>query len=414
MKRPLDLLRETSWWRLDPALLTIAAALVSLGLVMVYSASVAVAVQQHYGETYFFVRQLAYGAVGIGALVAMARIPYQRFARLGAPLYVASLLLLLAVLVLGRHANGAQRWLPLGPIPMQPSELMKPALVLLLASLYAQDTRRAKQFKRGFLTFVALALIPVGLVVAEPDLGTSIIISATGLAVFFVGGASLLQLPLLGAAAGGLLAASIQMAPYRFTRFLVFLHPWENSQGVSYQIQQSLLALGSGGLWGLGLGSSRQKFSYLPAPHTDSIFAIIGEELGFVGCLGVILLFVALAWRGLSIARAAPDQFGALLATGITSSLVVQAFINIAAVSASIPFTGVPLPFISYGGTSLIVSLAGIGILLNVAAQALPGAVPVAEPPPARRPAIRSSGRSVAAPKGQPSMAVRLRRDRGR
>jgi cell division protein FtsW len=232
----------------------------------------------------------------------------------------------------------------------------------------------------------ALVLLPVALIVAEPDLGTAIIVATTGLAVFFAGGASLLQFPLLGAGAGALLAVAIKVAPYRFSRFLVFLHPWENAQGVSYQIQQSLLALGSGGLFGLGLGASRQKFSYLPAPHTDSIFAIIGEELGFVGCLGVILLFVALAWRGFTIAREAPDQFGALLATGITASLVVQAFINVAAVSASIPFTGVPLPFISYGGSSLIISLAGIGILLNVAAQRAPGTVAVAEPPPARRP----------------------------
>jgi cell division protein FtsW len=167
---------------------------------------------------------------------------------------------------------------------------------------------------------------------------------------------------------------------------------------VSYQVQQALIALGSGGVFGRGLGASRQKFSYLPAPHTDSIFAIVGEELGYVGCVAVILLFVALAWRGLTIARDAPDQFGALVATGITCSLVLQAFINIAAVSSSIPFTGVPLPFISYGGSSLIVSLAGVGILLNIGSQAVPHTVAAAE-----RPVSRKLVQRQAAQRGAPS-----------
>lgn len=398
MKRPLELLAQPGWWRLDPALVTIAAALVSLGLVMVYSASVAVAVQLHHNETYFFVHQAIFLALGVVALVVLARLPYQRLIHAGKPLYILSLVLLAVVLVLGHHVGGAQRWIPAGPLgQVQPSELMKVALVLLLSGMYARDVRRAREFKRGFLHCVALVALPVGLIIAEPDLGTSIIVATTGFAVFFVGGASLLQIPLLVGSAAALLPLLIKIAPYRFNRFLTFVHPWnvQNAQGVSYQVQQSLIALGSGGIFGRGLGSSRQKFSYLPAPHTDSIFAVVGEELGYVGCVAVILLFIALAWRGLTIARESPDQFGALVATGITCSLVVQAFINIAAVSSSIPFTGVPLPFISYGGSSLIVSLAGIGILLNIGSQAVPDTVAAADRPATRKPVHRRAGRRL-------------------
>jgi len=364
MKRPAELLAQPGWWRFDPALISISAALVSLGLVMVYSASVAVAVDLHHNETYFFIRQIIFFLIGVVALVGLSRVPYQRLMIAGKPLYAMSLLLLVAVLVMGHHAGGAKRWIQAGIFgQLQPSELMKVALVLLLSGMFARDVRRAREFKRGLVHCVLLIALPVALIVAEPDLGTSIIVAATGFVLYFAAGANLLLFPVLLGAGGGIVALLTEVSPYRFSRFTTFLNPLaiKNAQGVAYQVQQALIALGSGGLFGLGLGASRQKFSYLPAPHTDSIFAIVGEELGFAGCVAVILLFVALAWRGLTIARDAPDQFGALVATGITSSLVAQAFINIAAVSSSIPFTGVPLPFISYGGSSLIVCMAGVG-----------------------------------------------------
>lgn len=409
MKRPAQLLAQPGWWRYDPALVTICAALVSLGLVMVYSASVAVAVHLHHNETYFFVRQIIFFVLGVLILVALSRVPYQRLIVAGKPLYGLSLLLLVAVLLMGHHAGGAKRWIQAGVLgQLQPSELMKVALVLLLGGIYARDIRLARQFKRGFLQCVLLIGLPLALIVAEPDLGTSIIVATTGFAVFFAAGASLLQLPMLIVSGAGTVALLITVSPYRFSRFTTFLHPLsvQNAQGVSYQVQQALIALGSGGVFGRGLGSSRQKFSYLPAPHTDSIFAIVGEELGYVGCVAVILLFVALAWRGLAIARDAPDQFGALVATGITCSLVLQAFVNIAAVSSSIPFTGVPLPFISYGGSSLIVSLAGVGILLNIGSQAVPHTVAAAERPVSRKPLHRQVAERAAPPgmKARPAM----------
>jgi cell division protein FtsW len=416
MKRPAELLAQPGWWRYDPALVTICAALVSLGLVMVYSASVAVAVEVHQNETYFFEHQIVYFLLGAVALVALSRLPYQRLAIAGKPLYAATLLLLAVVLLLGHNAGGAKRWIQVPALgQVQPSEFMKVALILVLSGLYARDLRRAREFKRGFLHCTALVALPVALIIAEPDLGTSIIVASTGFAVFFAGGASLLQLPLLIGTAGGLVAMLIKISPYRFSRFSTFLHPLaiQNAQGVAYQVQQALIALGSGGIFGRGLGASRQKFSYVPAPHTDSIFAIVGEELGYVGCVAVILLFIALAWRGLTIARDAPDQFGALVATGITCSLVVQAFINIAAVSSSIPFTGVPLPFISYGGSSLIVSLAAIGILLNIGSQAVPNAVAAAERPASRIPVQRPVA-TPAAPDGPQKRPAGPRFPRGR
>jgi cell division protein FtsW len=409
VKRPAELLAQPGWWRYDPALVTICAALVSLGLVMVYSASVAVAIDLHQSETYFFVRQVIYFFLGLAVLVALSRVPYQRLMVSGMPLYAISLALLVAVLLLGHDAGGAKRWIQAGVFgQVQPSEFMKIALVLTLSGLYARDLRRARQFKRGFLHCVLLVALPIALIVAEPDLGTSIIIATTGFTVFFAAGASLLQLPLLIGSGLGLVGLLIKISPYRFTRFTTFLNPLaaSNAQGVGYQVQQALIALGSGGVFGRGLGASRQKFSYLPAPHTDSIYAIVGEELGYVGCVAVILLFLALAWRGLAIAREAPDQFGALVATGITCSLVVQAFINIAAVSSSIPFTGVPLPFISYGGSSMIVSLAGIGILLNIGSQAVPDTVAAAERPKSRQPVHRPVGVREATRPPRPRPAI--------
>lgn len=401
MKRPADLLAQPGWWRYDPALVTICAALVSLGLVMVYSASVAVAIDAHQGETYYFVRQLVFFGIGVVALVGLSQLPYQRLMITGKPLYALSLALLVVVLLLGHHAGGAKRWIQVSSLAqVQPSELMKVSLLLLLSGMYARDVRRARTFTRGLLHCVLIIGLPIALIVAEPDLGTSIIVATTGFAVFFAAGASLVQLPLLVGSAVGLVTLLIKVSPYRFSRFTTFMDPLavQNAQGVSYQVQQALIALGSGGIFGRGLGASRQKFSYVPAPHTDSIYAIVGEELGYVGCVAVILLFIALAWRGLAIAREAPDQFGALVATGITCSLVVQAFINIAAVSSSIPFTGVPLPFISYGGSSLIVSLAGVGILLNIGSQAVPNAVATAERPVSRKLVHRPVGQRGAAP----------------
>ena len=262
--------------------------------------------------------------------------------------------------------GGARRWLSLGLFTFEPSEFAKLALVLFLAGLFSARADGAASFARaGFPALFAVGLC-FALVMREPDLGTASLYLLTTFVMLFVAGAPLVQLALEGAIAVPALLAFIYSSAYRRTRFLAFLHPWKDPQGTGYHIIQSLYALGSGGLFGLGLGQSRQKFGYLPAQHTDFIFSIIGEELGFVGAVAVLMLFLLFAYRGIRIAMRAEDRFGFYLAVGLTASITLQALVNIAVVTASWPVTGVPLPFISYGGTSLVITLFSVGLLASV------------------------------------------------
>jgi cell division protein FtsW len=282
-----------------------------------------------------------------------------------------TLLLLVLVLLVGDERFGGQRWLFNGSI--QPSELGKLAIIIYIADWLSSKGEQIRRVSYGLIPFAILLGVITGLIVLQRDLGTAILISTTALAMFFIAGGNLVQILLSGILGGGTLYFLITSSPYRMARMTAFLDPLNSDPlGNGYQIRQILIALGSGGLTGLGLGASRQKFGYIPASHTDGIFAILGEELGLIGVLTVIGLFAFFAYRGFRIALAAPDAFGVVLASGITCSLVFQAIINVGVVTASLPFTGIPLPFISFGGSSLVISMASIGLLLAVSRRTMP------------------------------------------
>ena len=352
----------------DIVIFLLALALLSIGVVMVFSAS-SVTARATYGDTYYFLkRPIAWAGMGIMAMVITMQIDYNGWRKLAWPAFIVALLLLIAVLLpgLGMTIRGSRRWIDIGPIPFQPSEAAKIAMVLFMANLLSNRIGRIHQFSRGLLAPLIFIGIVFGLIVLEPDFGTAGTVVAVSLVMLFAAGANIFHLVSLAALGLPGLGAMAIAAPYRARRFLAFLHPWEDPLGSGFHIIQSLLALGSGGLFGVGLGRSRQKFLYLPMQHTDFIFAIIGEELGFVGAASVLVLYFLFAWRGLRIAIATQDAFGKLLAVGITSMIVFQAIVNIGVVSGALPITGITLPLISSGGSSLVTTLAAIGVLLNI------------------------------------------------
>jgi len=333
------------------------------GLAMIADASVVEAYRDFGDKLYYFKLQLQWAGIGLLGFVLASFFNYRKLRFLAVPLLIIALLSLGLVLIpaMGTKILGAQRWLGIGAFRFQPAELAKLAFVLYLAAFMSQ--------KKNFWPFLILLTTLIGLIILEPDLGTAVIITATGLVVYFASGAPLVWLAGLGILGflGGL--GLIFSSSYRKERVLTFFNPTHDPLGASYHIRQILLALGSGGLLGLGLGQSRQKYEYLPAVATDSIFAIIAEELGFVGAVILILAFLLLIWRGFKIAKEAPDKFGALLATGIIAWIGFQTLINLSAIVALVPLTGVPLPFISYGGSSLILIMTASGILVNISKQ---------------------------------------------
>jgi cell division protein FtsW len=350
---------------IDYPLLVIVGALLIVGLMMVYSATYVLGYAAYGDSAYFLIRQGVWIVLGLVMMTVLARIEYHRWQQVSILIMAFTLLLLGAVLVVGEDTFGSQRWLFNGSI--QPSELCKLALVIYIADWLSSKGERIRQISYGLIPFAVLIGLVTGLILLQPDFSTAILVAVTAATMFFLAGGEFWQLlscGLLGTLTLGLL---ILQSPYRMQRITAFLqNPLEDSLGTNYQIREILIALGSGGITGLGLGASRQKFGYIPASHTDGIFAILGEELGLIGCLAVIGLFVALAYRGFKVALEAPDTFGTLLASGLTCSLVLQALLNLAVVTATVPFTGTPLPFISFGGSSLVVSLASIGLLLSV------------------------------------------------
>jgi len=347
-------------------LVVVTLGLVAFGLVMVYSASSARATLAADDPAYYLKRQGAYALLGIVALVVLSRTDFRRLRYLVPPLLLASFALLVAVLVLGTPVNGARRWLTLGPATLQPSELAKLALALWLAAYLSRSPvpQSLRELLRpiGVVFGAALALILV-----EPDLGTAIATVVMLAAVLVVAGARFSTLAGAGAIGVSLIAAAIWLEPYRRERILSFLDPWQDPQGAGFQSVQAMLALGSGGFFGVGLGESVQKVYYLPEASTDMIFAIIGEELGLFGAFAVLAAFVVFGYAGFNIALACRDRFGKLLAAGLTALICGQAAVNVSAVMGLAPLTGIPLPFVSYGGSSLVVMLASVGILLNIA-----------------------------------------------
>lgn len=342
-------------------------ALLGIGLVMVFSSS-AVTATVEFGDAYhFFKKQLLWSLIGIAALIIVMKMNLDKIKKLSVPAIVVALLLLVAVITpLGTGAKGSSRWLMIGSQPFTPSEMAKLCVVLFLAKVMDAKLDDIKTFKNGVLPITAMIGAICALILAQPDLGTSFVLAGTGFFMLMAAGANWIHLGLLSAVGAAGVAVAIIAAPYRLQRFLAFLNPWQDPQGSGFQTIQSLYALGSGGLFGMGLGRSRQKYFYLPEKHTDFIFAILGEELGFLGVTLVIALFLLFAWRGYKIALNAPDAFTHFLAAGITTSIVFQAVINIGVVAGCLPVTGITLPFISYGGSSLLFTLIGVGLLLNI------------------------------------------------
>jgi cell division protein FtsW len=366
-----------------------AAALTVIGLVMVLSASSVAAYAQQGSSFFYFKRQIISAVVGVVAFVVTTRMPYGTWRRAWGPLAGITIVLLVLVFhsATGQSGGGSARWLALGPVTLQPSELAKFVVVIASAAILSRNAKLV----RDPLRMVAPLLLAVGpmavLIMLQPDLGTTMVVAAIVFLTVYVVGVRLRTLVmtfLLGTAAG---LALIMSAGYRRTRFFAFLHPWNDPRNTGYQIVQSLMAFGSGHWVGVGLGASRQKWMYVPNAHTDFIFSILGEETGLIGEIIVIGLFIGLAYTGIRIAVRAPDLFGRLLAAGITGWIAFQAVVNMGSVTGLLPITGVPLPFVSYGGSSLVVSLAAVGVLLSVGRASIRGR------PRRRAPAARPAER---------------------
>lgn len=355
-------------------LAAVVAVLVLFGLVMVLSSSSIIALEETGSTWGYGVRQAIWAVVGLaGLLVALYsdRRQWRRWCRVG---LVGVVVLLLAVLVVGQSANGATRWIGVGPLTLQPSELAKVALVLFVADLLARRCREMDDPRRTLWPVVGVLGGVLLLVLVQPNLGTSLVITAIVLMMLFAAGARMRALAGLGGLAVLAAGLLVWFEPYRRRRLFAMFDPWSNKSDSGYQAIQAGVGLSDGGLTGLGLGQSKAKYGYLPFSHNDFIFAIIGEELGLLGALAVVLLFVMLTFLGVRAASHAADRFSALVAVGITTWLVGQAFLNVAVVLGLVPNTGVPLPFVSYGGSSLLVTMVGVGMLLNIARHPRPTA----------------------------------------
>ncbi len=339
--------------------------LLSLGLLMVFSASYPYAYYYFEDGLYFIKRQLLWAGLGAAAMVFTANFDYRNYKKLAAPILGISFLLLIAVLIVGIDINGAKRWLGVGSLTFQPSEVAKLGLIIFFAASLAQIKDKIKEFKYLVRYWLMMGIFMV-LLLLEPHFSVCLIIGMTLVIMLLVAGAKLRYFMLIAAPVifGGTLMVILE--PYRLKRLTTFLDPFSDALGSGWQVIQSLYAIGSGGLFGVGFGNSRQKFLYVSEPQNDFIFSIVCEELGFVGAVAILVLFALLMWRGMKIAISAPDTFGSLLVTGIMSLVGVQVVLNIAVVTSSIPTTGIPLPFFSAGGSSLLFLMAAMGIILNV------------------------------------------------
>ena len=356
--------------RLDPTFLVLVLVLLTVGLVCLFSSSYAYALQ-NYGSSYHFIKkQLVFAVIGVVIMIVLSRVDYHFYRKFAWPIYFISVAMLILVLILPPLQEGYEykRWLAIGSFSFQPSEVAKFAVVLLFSKLIANNSKNMKKFTFGILFLGALLAVVCGLVVVETHLSATLLIFAIGISLMVVGGIKLIYvgLGLGGGVAIGAGAILSGVVGYGSTRLAVWKDPWSDPTGFGWQTIQSLLSIGSGGLFGAGLGESRQKYLWVPEPHNDFIFAIVCEELGLIGALAIIALFVALIWRGFIISSKAKDQFGTLMAFGLTIQVGIQAALNIMVVSNTIPNTGISLPFFSYGGTALIMLLAQMGIILSI------------------------------------------------
>jgi cell division protein FtsW len=319
---------------------------------------------------YYVVRQAAWAALGVVLMVGAIRTDYGRLRLLALPIMFLTILALVAVLVTGVNVNGARRWLGVGALTIQPAEFAKLAVIVYLAAWLAAKGAAVRSFERGLLPFVLIIGSVAFLIILEPNLGTALLLLLVTVTMFWVAGASLLQMTALGLTGFVVIALLATMEGYRAERLSAFFNAEADPTGRGFQTLQALIAIGNGGITGLGLGASRGKFFYIPESHTDGVFAIIGEEMGIIAAAAVLLLFMILMVRGYQVARRAGDDFGMLLATGITTWFVLQALLNIGGITRVIPLTGVPLPFLSYGGSALAAELLAAGVLVSVSRSA--------------------------------------------
>ncbi len=360
--------------QVDVYLLLVVSALLVIGLMMVFSTTFDWSYQEYGSPLTIFWQQVRNVVIGLVVMVLLAYIDYRRWRMLSVPMMGLVIVGLIVLLAVGDEIFGARRAFYRGSI--QPGEAAELAVIIYMAAWLASKQKKLRRLSYGLLPFSILVGVVVSLIAMQPDLSTALLILVTTVAMFFLAGADVFQLLLSGGVMMAVVWTSSTQLEYAHSRLTSYLASINDLRQASWHVQQAVIAFLNGGWFGVGLGQGRQKFGFLPAPHTDSIFAVIGEELGLVGCFIVVLLFVVLAQRGFSIARRAPDAFGALLAAGITCWLVVEALLNVAVMTAALPFTGVPLPFISFGGSSLVVSMAGIGLMLSISRQAAKGAIP--------------------------------------
>ncbi|KHD84677.1 stage V sporulation protein E [Heyndrickxia ginsengihumi] len=356
----------------DFLLIMVTLALLAVGLMMVYSASAIWAEYKFHDAFYFAKRQFLFAGIGIVAMFFIMRIDYWTWRTWAKLILLICFVLLILVLIpgIGMVRNGSRSWIGVGAFSIQPSEFIKLAMIAFLAKFLSENQKHITTVKKGLLPSLGLTFLAFGMIMLQPDLGTATVMLGTCVVMIFVSGARVMHFVMLGLMGIAGFVALIISAPYRMERITSFLDPWQDALGSGFQIIQSLYAIGPGGLFGLGLGQSRQKFFYLPEPQNDFIFAILSEELGFIGGTFVLLLFALLLWRGIRIALGAPDLFGSFLAVGVISMIAIQVMINISVVTGLMPVTGITLPFISYGGSSLTLMLMAVGVLLNISRHA--------------------------------------------
>lgn len=356
----------------DFILIILTLSLLTIGLIMVYSAS-AIWADYKFEDSFFFAkRQMLFAGIGVIAMFFIMNIDYWSWRTWAKIIIILCFVLLIAVLIpgIGNVRNGSRSWIGVGAFSIQPSEFMKLAMITFLAKFLSERQKLITSFKKGLLPSLSLVFLAFALIMLQPDLGTGTVMIGTSIIMIFIAGARISHFIGLGLIGVAGFVALILSAPYRMARITSFLDPWQDPLGSGFQIIQSLYAIGPGGLFGLGLGESRQKFFYLPEPQTDFIFAILAEELGFIGGSFIILLFSLLLWRGIRIALGAPDLYGSFLAVGIIAMIAIQVMINIGVVTGLMPVTGITLPFLSYGGSSLTLMLMAVGVLLNISRHA--------------------------------------------
>ena len=358
---------KTDWF-----MFALAAGLALFGALMVYSASAMIAVRETAGASQFtyFYKQFAFTVAGLAVMFAASRVDYRR---LETPVAVYGIFALTVLMLIAVFAfpeiNGARRWIRIGPFSLQPSEMAKIALPIFLAYFLTRNEDRVGELKSTVIPCIGALVLLGGLVFIEPDLGTTIVLCAIFSTVYFAAGAKLLHIATVAGAMVVMALGAVLLAPWRVERLMAFLDPFAHSDDAGYQVVQSLYAIGSGGLFGEGYAKGQQKLFYLPYPYSDFIFSVVGEELGLVGTLAVVIAFGLLLWRGTRAAVKASDRFGMLLGIGIITGIIVQALFNISVVTSLLPAKGIPLPFISYGGSSVLVTMAAVGILLNISRQ---------------------------------------------